>query len=335
MDGGGRVLEPLIAGFPGGHGDRMGAARAAAPGMAGSAIPWAALARWVVSPAAALGLRRRSVSVPLAHRLPPLLGTGLTLGFFGAVGIYGLAIGGHYGAVREAVGEPRDIVAKAFGFGLNRITISGLATLSEREVLGAAGISPKVSLPFLGAADIRERLERLPLVRSATVRKLYPNELAIGLVERIPFAIWQKDGDLRVVAADGTAIDALRDPRLAGLPLVVGDMANLRAPEYLALLDAAGPLRSKIRAGMLVSGRRWTLKMANGVDVRLPEQDAAPALARLVRLDREQHILDKDVLAIDLRMPDRVVFRLTEEAAAARIESTKKKLQRGQKGVET
>ena len=40
------------------------------------------------------------------------------------------------------------------------------------------------------------------------------------------------------------------------------------------------------------------------------------------------------MIAIDLRMPDRVVVRLTEEAAAARAEALKKKPMRG-KGVET
>ena len=57
-------------------------------------------------------------------------------------------------------------------------------------------------------------------------------------------------------------------------------------------------------------------------------------MARLVRLEREQRILDKDVIAIDLRMADRIVVRLTEEAMAARLESLKKKPTRG-KGVET
>jgi cell division protein FtsQ len=40
------------------------------------------------------------------------------------------------------------------------------------------------------------------------------------------------------------------------------------------------------------------------------------------------------VIAIDLRMRDRVVVRLTEEAAAARADLLKKKPIRG-KGVET
>jgi hypothetical protein len=82
------------------------------------------------------------------------------------------------------------------------------------------------------------------------------------------------------VAVDGTAIDLMQDDRFVDLPLVVGERANERTKDYLALIEAAGPIRSRIRAGTLVSGRRWTLKMDNGLDVRLPEIGAAEALAR-------------------------------------------------------
>jgi cell division protein FtsQ len=156
----------------------------------------------------------------------------------------------------------------------------------------------------------------------------------VTLVERQPHALWQLNGELSIIAADGTVIDAMRDGRFANLPLVVGEGANARTQEYLGLLESAGPLKARIRAGTLVSGRRWTLKIDNGVDVRLPELGVSEAIARLITLEREQNLLGKDVIAIDLRMPDRIVVRLTEEAAAARAESQKKKPTRG-KGVET
>jgi cell division protein FtsQ len=268
------------------------------------------------------------------RRLPRFLGTGLALGFFGIVIGTGLWQGGHLDEFRKEYGEPQDAIARLFGLGLERITISGIDQMRPAEILAAAGITPQLSLPFLSANEVRERLEHVPMVKSVSVRKLYPNELVITLTERVPHAIWQVNGELFVVAIDGTVIDLMQDQRFVDLPFVVGEQANARTKEYLALLDAAGPLKDRIRAGTLVAGRRWTLKMDNGMDVRLPELGAADALARLAKLEREQKILEKDVLAIDLRMADRVVVRLTEEAAAARAEAMKKKPMRG-KGVDT
>lgn len=304
MDGGGRDSGPLTAGAPGG--------------------------------AVAFPLHRspRRRFDPSRERLPRHLGTLLTVGFFGTVLALGLTAGGHLEGFVARFGEPHHALARAVGLGIDTVSISGIAQMTEAEVLAAAGIGPKTSLAFLSAADAREQLERVPLVKSASVRKLYPSELVVSLLEREAHAVWQNGGELFVVAADGTVIDGMRDGRFADLPFVVGEEANGRLKEYLAILEAAGPLKGRIRAGTLVSGRRWTLKMTNGLDVRLPEVGVADALRRLAKLQGEQRILDKDVLALDLRMPDRVVVRLSEEAAEARAEAVKKKPARG-KGVDT
>jgi cell division protein FtsQ len=321
MDGGGRVQRPLTAGATGGAGARIDL----------PSSPPNSFLRLIARPRVRPG---RSVTVPLERRLPPLLGTGLALGFLAAVAGAGLAIGGHLQAAREAYGDAHHILARVLGLGIEQVTISGIAQLHEPEILRFAGISPRVSLPFVSVRETRELLEAVPLIKSASVRKLYPDELAITLVEREAHALWQKNGELFIIAADGTVIDSFEDARFAYLPLVVGEEANLHTKDYLALLEAAGPLKGRIRAGTLVAGRRWTLKIDNGIDVRLPEHGIGAALARLVKLEREQGILQKDVIAIDLRMPDRVVVRLTEEAAAARLDGLKKKPVRG-KGVET
>lgn len=323
MDGGGRYPGSLnVAGLG-------GAAVASFPSCAAGPGPFS-LGRFLPT---LLRRRRSSVAVPFGRRLPRHLGTVLTLAVFGAVGLAGCVAGGQYEAFVAANGRPLHLVGRALGLGLDRVTLSGIAQLREGEVLGAAGLDSRTSLAFVSVTEVRERLQALPLVGSVSVRKIYPHELVVELVEREPNALWQRDGALAVVAGDGTVIDGLRDARFVNLPLVVGEGANLRTREYLSLLEAAGPLRGRIRAGTLVSGRRWTLKV-DGVDVRLPEQGAAAAMARLVKLQSENRILERDIIAIDLRLPDRVVVRLTEEAAAARLDAVKKRNTKG-KGIET
>ena len=277
---------------------------------------------------------RRRGFVRSGRQGPPRhTGSALAAAFFAVVVGTGLVAGGHYDRMVAADGRPLHLIGRLVGFGLDRVTISGIAGLREAEVLGAAGLDARTSLAFVSVAEVRERLRALPLVAAVSVRKIYPHELQIELTEREPAALWQRDGALFVVAKDGTVIDEMRDGRFAGLPLVVGEGANARVPDYLALVAAAGALKDRVKAGTFVSGRRWTLKV-DGVDVRLPEQGASAALSRLVRLQRDEKILDKDVIAIDLRMTDRVVLRLTEEAAAARVELIKKRIAKG-KGIET
>jgi cell division protein FtsQ len=322
MDGGGRYLQPMTA-YPAG--------RTVAHAASGGRRPAPRIKKLFGS---SKSVRRRSAGVPIEQRIPRFLGTYLALGFFTGVVTLGLWQGGHLDSFIRENGQPHHALARAVGLGLEQVTISGISQIRESEVLAAAGLNSKLSLAFLDVNDLRERLEHVPLIKSATVRKLYPNELVIGLTEREPYALWQNNGELFIIAADGTVIDLMQDERFVDLPLVVGENANTRSKEYFSLLESAGPLKGRIRAGTLVSGRRWTLKMDNGMDVRLPELGAAQAMARLVKLENEQKILEKDVLAVDLRIADRVVVRLSEEAALARAESLKKKPMRG-KGIDT
>ena len=275
MDGGGRFPESLSGDAAG----RSGPARFAG----------AVMGRL---PSRSLSVRRARSGQRLGARLSRGTGTVAVSMTFAAFALAGFVASGRYDSFVAEQGRPLDIAARVLGFGVERVTISGISRMYDREVLAAAGIDWRSSVPFLDVGAVREKLLRVPLIAQASVRKIYPNEIAITQVEREPAALWQKNGELSVIAADGTVIDAMRDDRYATLPLVVGEDATTKLPEYLALVAAAGPLAERIKAGTYVSSRRWTLKL-DGVDVRLPENDPAAALGRLVRFEREAGLLER------------------------------------------
>lgn len=274
--------------------------------------------------------RKRDIAVYLLA-LSARRGSGLVMAaaLFGAVFVYGAFKGGAYDAFVARNGEIHDLVARGLGFGLDVITISGQRELTAQEILAVAGVSENDSLPFIDVRDVRERIKTAPLVREASVRKLYPDRLVIDVIERDAHALWQKDGEIFVISADGTPIDAIHDERFVHLPFVVGEGANLRVAEFHKIVEAAGDLKSRIRAGVLVTNRRWNIKLTTGVDVKLPETGAQAAIAALAKLSKEQKIIEKDLISIDMRIPGRLVARLTEEAAAARVAAKKPSNRRG------
>ena len=238
---------------------------------------------------------------------------------------YGAVKGDHIPSIIAALKDARDGAGNAAGFRIVSVALAGQHHVSREEVLAAAGVSGSTSLLFLDVEQTRERLKTNPWIADATVLKLYPGELQIGIKEREAFALWQKDGQVSVIADDGTVLEPYVSPRLIELPLVVGRGAETRAKEFLVLLDRYPALRAFVRAAVLVGERRWNLRLNNGIDVRLPETDIAPALERLVALDKEKNLITRDIVAIDLRLPDRVTVRLSEAAAQARIDAAKDK----------
>lgn len=238
---------------------------------------------------------------------------------------YGVVVGGHVGAILAYLEEARDRAANAAGFGIASIALAGERHVSREEVLATAGVTGTSSLLFLDVDEARDRLKTNPWIADATVLKLYPDRLQIAIKEREPFALWQKDGRVSVIAADGTVLESYVSPRLVRLPLVVGRGAAERAEGFLAMLDGYPELRDQVRASVLIAGRRWNLRLSNGLDILLPESGVELALTTLVGLDKDKKLLTRDIVSVDLRLPDRVTVRQSAAAAAARAEALKDK----------
>ena len=246
----------------------------------------------------------------------------LTL-LFAGIGIYGATRGGELQSFNMALRDLGDAAANAAGFDLEAVEVSGARQITRDEVLAAAGITPTTSLLLLDAEATRAQLKQNPWIAEATVRKLYPGRLEISIEERVAFAIWQRAGKLSVIARDGTVIGADARALLRDYPLVVGAGAEKRAADFLALVGRVPEIQSEFAAAVLVAERRWNIRLKNGVDVRLPEENAEAALAKLVAFDRETRILSRDVAVIDLRIPDRVTVRPSDDVAEARAAALK------------
>jgi cell division protein FtsQ len=255
-------------------------------------------------------------------------GTLAALAFLGGWGAYGLALNGEW---RTTV----DALASGLGFSINAIEIRGLAEADSTEISDRIDVSRTGSLVMLDAEFARRRIAEIPWVADVTVRKIYPNRVVVELTERQPFALWQDDGKVAVVDRTGAVMSDVILTRHAGLPLVVGAGANTRVGEAVDMMNAVPSLRPKIRAAVLVADRRWNLMTVDGVEILLPEEDPKAALARVADLQGAKKILDRDVVAVDLRVPDRLFVRLSDAAADQRRDLMRIRSGQKKKGADT
>ncbi len=239
---------------------------------------------------------------------------------------YGIVRGGHVGKLQAAFHDVGDVGANAAGFRIAGVSFLGQKNVNREEILARAGITGTSSLLLLDVAEARARLMTDPRIADATILKLYPDHLQITIHEREPFALWQKDGRVSVIAADGTVLEAYVAPEFVNLPLFVGAGAETRAKEFVNLLSRFPTLRAEVRASILIAERRWNLKLKNGIDVKLPESEVERALARFVALDKDGKLTSRDIVTIDIRQPDRVIAQLSDAAAQAREVANKDKL---------
>jgi cell division protein FtsQ len=241
----------------------------------------------------------------------------------GSTGL-GVVKGGHYDNFVTALSDARNALANSAGFRITTVAINGRKQLSQDEILAIGGVNGRSSLLFLDAAAVRDRLKANPWIAEATVIKYYPGGLQIDIAERSAFALWQQDGRLSVIADDGAVLEPYVSRRFVSLPLVVGKGAATRARDFLALLSRYPQVHSVTRAAIFVGQRRWNLRTRDGLDIRLPENDVGNALATLSRLDKEDRLFSRDIVAIDMRLADRLTVQLSADAAKAREDQLKK-----------
>jgi cell division protein FtsQ len=265
------------------------------------------------------------VILAIERYLPRRIGLAATLAIlFGSAG-FGIVRGGHVDEFVTAVSDTRNGLANAAGFRITTVGIKGRKQLTQDEVLAIGGVNGRSSLLFLDAETVRDRLKANPWIADATILKLYPGRLQIDIVERTAFALWQENGRLSVIASDGAVLEPYVSRNFLNLPLVVGKGADTRARDFLALLDRYPQVRSVTKAAIFVGERRWNLRLKDGLDIRLPENDVGNALAELSRLDKEDKLFSRDIVAVDMRLPDRLVVQLSEDAGKARDELFKDK----------
>ncbi len=203
--------------------------------------------------------------------------------------------------------------SQLFGLTVQEVHLSGRNKADQRLVIAALGARRDDPILTFDLAAARERLESVGWVRTANIARRLPSTIEVRLEEREPFALWQNKGELRLIDRDGIVITGQDLGRYARLPMVVGDDAAKHAAALLDLLNSQPTVQARVEAAVRVGGRRWNLRLHNGVDVLLPELEADQALQRLVLLDAEQKILERELLVIDLRVSDRLILRLSPD----------------------
>jgi cell division protein FtsQ len=202
------------------------------------------------------------------------------------------------------------------GFGISSIKITGQTLTSEAAILKALEIDRLTSTLNFDADAALARIETIPSVASANIRKVYPSGLAVSIVEKEPMARWRIGDKTWLVDENGSPIIA-DDGSFRTLPLVVGEGAADDATVMIRALGQYPALKEDLAALSRVGDRRWDLIFYSGLRVQLPESGVAQALAQLSQYQADYQLLDRDVNVIDLRVPGMISLKLGELAQKA------------------
>ncbi|MDP6604526.1 MAG: cell division protein FtsQ/DivIB [Rhodospirillales bacterium] len=201
----------------------------------------------------------------------------------------------------------------AAGLVIEEVLVEGRQETTRRQLLEALDVTRGDLILSFDPETAQQRLVNIGWIAEARVARRLPNTIYVEIVEREPIAIWQNKGKFVLVDPEGVVIARQGIDRFSHLKVIVGDDAPQHAPALFAMLKTQPDLMKRVAAAVWTGGRRWNLRLDNGVDVRLPEEGAKGAWDRLARYEREHQLLRRDIIAVDLRVPDRLVVRMNRE----------------------
>lgn len=212
-----------------------------------------------------------------------------TLGLLAAAGT--LALGGLWLSAPER-------------FPLEVVRLDGrLVRVEEAELRQAILPYLDRGLLALDVAGVREAVEQLPWVATATVRRHWPDTLVIGVVERVAVAHWNKG----LIDEQGELFHPPAETVPAGLPVLEGpaDSARLvwqRFRRLQAILAEAGLELAALR---LDERRAWSAVLRDGATMQLGVDADDAAAERFARaLPRIKAPANAQLARVDLRYPN-------------------------------
>ena len=236
-----------------------------------------------------------------------------------SVGVVLLALVGTYVAWHSSAALP--VRAVFFKGSLHYTSRDDLAHLVQ-----GAGDNLSSGIWQLDLDRLRASAMRLPWVRGAAVRRVFPDRVEITIEEHQPVAYWQDKNHLVNSFAEVFRA-VLPVPLPLPLPLWVGppDSAAEVMQNYARFSEILSPVGAQPAEVRLSARRAWQIKLDNGAVLELGRADTQARLARFVKAQSRTPALQVAGLHADLRYGSGLALRNSSESAAAGFEKATRK----------
>ena len=195
------------------------------------------------------------------------------------------------------------------GYRVQAVTIEGRQELSQKKILNLLQVQPNASILDTDLQSLHTRLMQNPWIRQATISRQLPNTIFVKIEERLPVARWQNKGKLSVVDDEGVILTTRSMKKFRKFPIAIGKNAPKHIPGIIKKLKSSHDLYNRVTALTLVSDRRWNIQIDGRIEIKLPENNITQAWKYLEKIEKENKVLNKNVVSIDLRLTDRLIIR--------------------------
>jgi len=193
------------------------------------------------------------------------------------------------------------------GIAVKEVLIKGELHRIRREVPDVlVGRVMKGNFFTVDIGDVQSEFEKLPWVRSASIRRSWPDRLEVTLEEHVPLARWGSSG---LVNDHGEIFNAEYE---GDLPRFVGPAGSEKemTGAFLLYQSELQKIGRRVAEIAMSARRAWSVKLDSGMVLALGRSDAQQRLERFVAVDKLIPELKDRRGYVDLRYPSGFAVKL-------------------------
>lgn len=196
-------------------------------------------------------------------------------------------------------------------FPFRQITVNGAAHPETRQAVRA--LTPKLSGGFfsMDLDGVHGAFEKLPWVRHAEVRRLWPGRLVVNLEEHRATASWNDRALLDVYGEVFEGVPWRGLPRFYGPEGMEREVAR-RYGEFAAIV---APLDMRVEQLVVSARQSWRLRLSGGIGVELGRERLGERLNRFARFYPRAVAAVGPIPRVDMRYPNGFAGEVSRGAA--------------------
>ncbi|KAJ6645044.1 D-alanine--D-alanine ligase, partial [Pseudolycoriella hygida] len=210
-----------------------------------------------------------------------------------------------FSSIKQEIAQNIYEYAADIGFKLENVLIEGQYNIDEEDILATLNADKGTPIFSLDLSAIKNNLKNNSWVKNIVIiERRLPRTLYIRLIERVPIAIWQFNGQVFLIDEEGHKITS-NIGNFSNLLHVVGSDANIYTSKLIEDLSAYPELAAKIISAVRYGERRWDLNLEQNIAVKMPDLHFNQALEYLAKLNKKSILFNQNYKTIDLRDSDK------------------------------
>ncbi len=190
-------------------------------------------------------------------------------------------------------------------FYIKEIIVENNQILEKEKIKNELVFLYKKNLFLLDFKNIKLKLDKIDLIQSFEIKKIFPNKIKIKIFEKKPIAILQNKKNKKYYTDNDDLIDYFVSDKFKNLPLVFGDYQNFKN-FYTNLKKIKFPMQ-EVEKIFLFQVQRWDLVTKNNQLLKLPVNKYDESLKNFMKI--KDQVKFKEYKIFDYRISDQLILK--------------------------